>query len=604
MADALDGDFSASRAVLIGTWEYTDTELPDVPAARNSLNRMAALLSGPLGGWPAERLVMVPNRRKRGDLPHLLVKTFLEATDVALFYYVGHARLDNEDRLCLALRDTSTDANLRTTTSLTFDSVHHAFRLSSAKTKIAILDCCFADYAAVANGRRGRAAAPRAPGIYLIMANGEFPTGWFETAEENPRPQTYFTKYFADVIDHGIPEGPPGLTLGPILDRVADALRQGDKPAPHRQVSDTAARFIFARNAVGPASVVPNHAPPEANPSSARLGHGGGFRRGARRIHWRWWHGLVVVLGLAVVTPVVVLLLRFSGHHPTTGPAKSTTLTSSASVSAAAQVTLPFPGLAQPLGIAVDAAGDAYVFDVGSNHVLKLAAGASAPTTLSITDLTSVSGVAVDGHNNVYIVGAGLPYGPEPLYRVWRFAAGRATVPTTLPFTGLNAPTGIAVDAAGDVYIADSIPEITDGTFVKVDYRMLRFAAGSSTSTTLSLTDIPGEWAVDAAGNIYLADLQSSQVLRFAVGSATPTTLPFGKVEQAGGVAVDTAGNVYVADMAKSWVLRLASGSVDPTTLPFTGVPGATAVDASGNIYVVDYVNNRVSRLPARPAGR
>ncbi|WP_406401771.1 caspase family protein [Streptomyces uncialis] len=252
MPNALDRDFSRSRAVLIGTWDYR--HLRPVPAAEHSFQRMRGLLTGPLcGSWPEERVSLVPNRARLGELPHELVLGLRDAADVALFYYVGHGQYDNDDRLCLALGDSSPDPVLRTTTSLTFDAVRLAFRASKAATKIAILDCCFAGLAASQDGRlAGADDMPRSPGFCLLMASGEFSTAWFENTAESPRPQTYFTKYLADLIEHGVPGRPASLALGPIFQDVAHALVRDGKPPPGSRFSDHAAEFVFARNRAHP----------------------------------------------------------------------------------------------------------------------------------------------------------------------------------------------------------------------------------------------------------------------------------------------------------------------------------------------------------------
>ncbi|MGH3866795.1 MAG: caspase, EACC1-associated type [Pseudonocardiaceae bacterium] len=249
MPDALDGDFSRSRAVLIGTWRYH--HLKPVAAAEHSLHRMRTLLMSPLcGGWPESQVSVVGNRNTLGNLPHELVTWFSSATDVALFYYVGHGQYDNDDRLCLSLTDSSPDAILRTTSSLTFDAVRLAFRASKATTKIAILDCCFAGLAGRDSALAGSQDLPGSSGFYLMMASGEFSTAWFQPATESTRPQTFFTKYLVDVIERGIPGQPRGLTLGPIFDQVADTLVRDGKPEPACRVSDHAAHFVFARNTI------------------------------------------------------------------------------------------------------------------------------------------------------------------------------------------------------------------------------------------------------------------------------------------------------------------------------------------------------------------
>ncbi|MGT2527026.1 caspase, EACC1-associated type [Streptomyces nojiriensis] len=274
MPDALDRDFSRSRAVLIGTWDYR--HLRSVPAAEHSLQRMQALLTGPLcGSWPQERVSLFGNRSRLGELPHELLVELSDAVDVALFYYVGHGQYDNDDRLCLALGGSSPDPVLRTTTSLTFDAVRHAFRSSNAATKIAILDCCFAGLAASQDGRlAGTDDIPRSPGFCLLMASGEFSTAWFQSTTESPRPQTYFTKYLADLIEHGVPGRPAGLALGPIFEDVAHALVRDGKPLP------AAASATTRQNSSSPGTVPTSTSNPHSPPVCLR-GHDPGRPAGS-----------------------------------------------------------------------------------------------------------------------------------------------------------------------------------------------------------------------------------------------------------------------------------------------------------------------------------
>ncbi len=576
MADALDGDFSCSRAVLIGTWDYT--ELAAVPAARNSLERFETMLTGPLGQWPTDRVVKFANRRKRGDLAHRLVQTFREATDVALFYYVGHGQYDNEDRLCLALRDSSRDARLRTTTSLTFDDVRLAFSRSPATIKIAILDCCFAELAAGRDGHLGEVVVPRLPGSYLMMASGEFATAWFESSHENPRPQTYFTKYFLDVVDRGIPAGPPGLPLGPIYDQAADALARDRKPIPRHEIYNNAADFILARNAAESES--PTVADNLAAASDLLPSREASRRSSsASRPEWLWRlaFGLSVLVVLIVV--VILLALRYvgTGGHSTASSPASPDLSIKGS-----QSTLPFTGLEGPTGVAVDGSGDVFVVDTGNKQVLRLTAGAVAPTALAFDGLSAPDALAVDAAGDVYLSDTGNN-------RVLRLAAG-ASAPITLPFNGLSAPGAVAVDAAGDVYLSDTGNE-----------RVLRLGAGSSAQTTLLFSGVVPGLAVTDSGEVYLSDPANQRVLKFTAGSSAPITLPFSGLTNPGALAVDAAGDVYLADLP-SPVSRLAAGSTAPATLPFTGLNLASgsgvAVNAAGtSVYVTDRLHGRVLLL-------
>ncbi len=147
--------------------------------------------------------------------------------------------------------------------------------------------------------------------------------------------------------------------------------------------------------------------------------------------------------------------------------------------------------------------------------------------------------------------------------------------------------------------------------------------------------DYLGGVAVDASGNLYVADAGNNRVLFYPAGSTTPTrvygqngSLTSNTPNNGGvsanslwnpvGVAVDSGGNLYVADDYNSRVLFFPAGSTTATRVygqggSFTsnaanngGVsanslwePFAVALDGSGNLYVADYVNNRVLYYPA-----
>jgi streptogramin lyase len=156
-----------------------------------------------------------------------------------------------------------------------------------------------------------------------------------------------------------------------------------------------------------------------------------------------------------------------------------------------------------------------------------------------------------------------------------------------LPFTGLHDPRGVAVDAAGNVYVADS-----------GNNRVLKPAAGSSTQTVLPSTGgaTPDAVAVDSAGAVYASVFKGSgrttlnYLLRLGAGSDTWTTLASAGAEQY--AAVDTAGNVYVVTSGDvGGVMRLTPGSSSWRRLPGAydfRAAGGLAVDAPGNAYVTD----------------
>jgi len=246
-------DYSLSRAVLMGTWDYCSLE--PVPAAENSLQRMARLLSGPLCGWPAERLLRFENERSPGEIPDQLITAFDGIRDVALFYFVGHGQLSPDDQLCLGLGLSRPEANRRAATSLRFSDVRLALNECPAATKIVILDCCFAGLATVSAlaGLAGDVLdLTGGTGAYTMAATSAYATAWYEDSPGVARPQTYFTKYLADLIETGLPGHPSRLRLEALYRQLHENLATDQRPIPSRRAVDDAREFVFAYNAAPP----------------------------------------------------------------------------------------------------------------------------------------------------------------------------------------------------------------------------------------------------------------------------------------------------------------------------------------------------------------
>ncbi|MBU7596411.1 caspase family protein [Streptomyces sp. P38-E01] len=230
----------------MGTWDYRDFDR--VLAVQRSFDRMRSLLLDPVcGPWPEESLVTFENLATLGTAHVKLIEAFLDAKDVAFFYYVGHGIYDHRERLCLTVGDSRIDAPFTAATSLPFEAVRDAFRSSDATVKIAVLDCCSAGLATEEYGRLSATRVPPVAGAYLLMSSSAYEASWHQL-EEVADAQTYFTRALVDTVREGIPGAPAGLTLDHLFRVVADRLVEDGRPEPGRRIADHAAGWVFARN--------------------------------------------------------------------------------------------------------------------------------------------------------------------------------------------------------------------------------------------------------------------------------------------------------------------------------------------------------------------
>ena len=151
-----------------------------------------------------------------------------------------------------------------------------------------------------------------------------------------------------------------------------------------------------------------------------------------------------------------------------------------------------------------------------------------------------------------------------------------------------------------------------------------RLVPGSMANAT-PLRD-PRSVALDAGGNLYIADTADNRVLKVGAtgvvsilaGNGVPAfSGDRGKATSASlfsptGVAIDNSGNVYVADRDNFRVRRISpDGTINTVagngTRGFSGdggpatraqlVPLAVAVDSAGALYISDFINARIRKV-------
>jgi uncharacterized protein (TIGR03437 family) len=269
----------------------------------------------------------------------------------------------------------------------------------------------------------------------------------------------------------------------------------------------------------------------------------------------------------------------------------------------ATSANLHFPG-----GLAFDSTGNLYIADTGDNAIREV--------NISNIILT----IAGDGY---------------PGY------AGDGGSPST---SELRQPEDVAVDKNGNIYIADT----GNGAIREISGGVINFIAGDCTTTSGCTIGYAGDSglaidaeliepyavAVDAAGNVYIAERNDGRIRQVAagpnylnnyvftiIGNGNPGYSGDGgpallaQLSSPTGVALDSLGNVYIADSQNFRIRKVPSpGKGDITTVAGNGLfaysgdggpaaraelnsPHAVATDAAGNVYIADTANNVVRKV-------
>ena len=247
--------------------------------------------------------------------------------------------------------------------------------------------------------------------------------------------------------------------------------------------------------------------------------------------------------------------------------------------------------------------------------------------------LMGPTSIAVDGAGNVYVA-AGVVRKIAPDGTISTFAGGGSGGDGG-PAAGSNVNAfAVALDATGYLYIADRnnhrVRRVSpQGIITTIAGSGKQGFAGDGAAATAASLSSPSGVAADANGNIYIADRDNDRVRRvdsggsistFAgqganVGDAGPAT--DGRLDQPWGIALDAAGNLYIADNVSNRVRKVTpagvistlagngnqgySGDGGPAAAASLNSPWDVKTDAAGNVYIADSGNNRVRKVS--PAG-
>jgi sugar lactone lactonase YvrE len=322
--------------------------------------------------------------------------------------------------------------------------------------------------------------------------------------------------------------------------------------------------------------------------------------------------------------------------------------------------------LNKPYGVWVDITGNIYIADTNNHRIRKVTAADGKINTVAGTGTAGYSGdggaataANIDGPTGLCVKNTGEVIISDTNNSCLRKVSITNNI-STLPMTvgpGLNSPDGVAsyYDDNPDpaqkklfLYIADQGNhrirklDTATNTLVTVAGTGSAGSAGDTGQATAAQLNSPSAVAVDASGNLYIADTGNNKIRKVTAiggvitdsncssncsiispvagtGSAGSSgdggSATLAKLDNPEGVFVDASGNIFIADTNSNRIRKVTAGTISRisgSSGGFAGdggdagaggvkfdLPQGIWVDASGNIYIGDTDNHRIRKITA-----
>ena len=243
-------------------------------------------------------------------------------------------------------------------------------------------------------------------------------------------------------------------------------------------------------------------------------------------------------------------------------------------------------GLNNPVSLAFDSAGNLWATNSSGNSLSEFSSTGTPISTTGFTGggINGPNSVAIDATDQLWVT----DFGNGTLSK---FASSGTPISPGQGYFGVSGPSSIAVDSNGLVWDAN----IGDNS-------VNRTANDASSTTNFAGLGVqgPAAIAIGANNNVWVAGRSNSVFVRLNSSGVVQATYNNTNAAFPSYLAIDGAGNAWAANSFIGYVtsIFLANGSNNEYQ-PGSGysTPGGIAVDQSGNVWLADAGGNHIDQF-------
>ncbi|WP_203980704.1 caspase, EACC1-associated type, partial [Planotetraspora silvatica] len=221
------------------------SRLPEVPAIASTVSDLGRCLVE-RAGLDQANLTTLIDPANPGEFGAALVAAAEQASDVLVFYYVGHGLVSARNDLHLATRATQDlTRGIAAHQALPYEQIRQVLADCPAALTIIVLDCCFSGRAqGAAQTEVSEVFTTVRHGMYMLTSTNRDESAWAPQGQ----PHTAFTGALIELLSQGDPTAPGLLTLDDVHRHLSRTLVEQGFPEPRRQAAGHVDRLPFAPN--------------------------------------------------------------------------------------------------------------------------------------------------------------------------------------------------------------------------------------------------------------------------------------------------------------------------------------------------------------------